>query len=210
MQKIRTMINLPVDIESVKGFLDPDEGEALYEYAIMAASKAPCFEIGAYCGKSTVYMGSGCRQVNGVLYSLDHHRGSEEHQPGEEYHDMDLMDAESGQFDSFREFRRTLKRADLEETVIPIVASSTVAARGWATPLSMVFIDGGHSFESAFGDYQLWSKHIIQGGFLVIHDLFPDPAKGGQAPFEVWKKALASALFEEVTIVKTLGVLQRI
>ncbi len=204
------MINLPVDIESVKGFLDPDEGEILYEYAAMAAPKAPCFEIGAYCGKSTIYMGSGCRQVNGVLYSLDHHRGSEEHQPGEEYHDIDLMDTESGQFDSFREFRHTLKRADLEETVIPIVAASTVAARGWATPLSMVFIDGGHSFESAFGDYQLWSKHIIRGGFLAIHDLFPDPAEGGQAPFEVWKKALASALFEEVTIVKTLGILRRI
>ncbi len=204
------MINLPVDIESVKGFLDPDEGEILYEYSAMAAPKAPCFEIGAYCGKSTVYMGSGCRQVNGVLYSLDHHRGSEEHQPGEEYHDIDLMDSESGQFDSFREFRHTLKRADLEETVIPIVAASTVAARGWATPLSMVFIDGGHSFESAFGDFQLWSKHIIQGGFLAIHDLFPDPAEGGQAPFEVWKKALATALFEEVTIVKTLGILRRI
>ena len=204
------MINLPVDIESVKGFLDPDEGEILYKYAAISASQAPCFEIGAYCGKSTVYMGSGCRQADGVLYSLDHHRGSEEHQPGEEYHDVDLMDAESGHFDSFREFRRTLKRAALEETVIPIVTTSIIAARGWVTPLSMVFIDGGHSLESALGDYRFWSRHIIQGGFLAIHDIFPDPAEGGQAPYEVWKKALASALFEEVEIVKTLGVLRRI
>jgi len=204
------MLKLPIDIESVKGFLDPGEGEILYKYAVMAAHKAPCFEIGAYCGKSTVYLGSGCRQVGGQLYSLDHHRGSEEHQPGEAYHDADLLDAKTGIFDSFREFRCTLKRADLEETVIPIVTSSTVAARGWATPLAMVFIDGGHSHASALEDYRSWAGHIIQGGFLAIHDLFPDPKEGGQAPYEIWKKALSSALFEEVEIVKTLGILRRI
>ncbi|MFH2133520.1 MAG: class I SAM-dependent methyltransferase [bacterium] len=210
MEGIRTVIKLPLDIERVKGFLDSEEGEALYKYAAMGAGKAPCFEIGAYCGKSTVYLGSGCRQAAGVLYSLDHHRGSEEHQPGEEYHDGDLMDVQTGNFDSFREFRLTLERAGLEDIVIPIVTSSAIAARGWVTPLSMVFIDGGHSFESALGDYRYWAGHIIPGGILAIHDIFPDPAKGGQAPYEVWKTALASALFEEVEIVKTLGILRRI
>lgn len=204
------MLKLPIDIESVKGFLDPDEGELLYKYAVLAARKAPCFEIGAYCGKSTVYLGSGCRQVGGQLYSLDHHRGSEEHQPGEAYHDADLFDVRTGIFDSFREFRRTLKRAALEETVIPIVTSSIIAARGWVTPLSMVFIDGGHSLESALEDYRSWAGHIIQGGFLAIHDIFTDPSEGGQAPYEIWKKALASALFEEEVIEKSLGILRRI
>lgn len=204
------MNRLPLDIDSVKGFLDPEEGEALYRYAREASLKAPCFEIGTYCGKSTVYLGTACQESNGVLYSLDHHRGSEEHQPGEEYHDADLLDPRSGYFDSFREFRRTLERAGLEQTVIPIVAPSTVAARQWATPLSLVFIDGGHSLESALGDYRSWSRHVVQGGYLAIHDIFPDPAEGGQAPYEVWKRALASALFEEVEIVKTLGILRRI
>lgn len=203
-------MKLPLDIETVKGFLDAEEGEALYSHTRQAAAKAPCFEIGAYCGKSTVYMGAACREVNGVLYSLDHHLGSEEHQPGEEYHDADLLDPVSGRFDSFREFRRTLKRADLEKTVVPIVADSQIAARGWVTPLSMVFIDGGHSLDSALGDYRSWSGHLIHGGILAIHDIFPDPAEGGQAPYEIWKKALASALFEEVEIVKTLGFLRRV
>ncbi|MBU2644752.1 class I SAM-dependent methyltransferase, partial [bacterium] len=146
----------------------------------------------------------------GVLYSLDHHRGSEEHQPGEAYHDGDLMDVQTGNFDSFREFRLTLERAGLEDIVIPIVTSSAIAARGWVTPLSMVFIDGGHSLESALGDYRCWAGHIIPRGILAIHDIFPDPAKGGQAPYEVWKTALASALFEEVEIIRTLGILRRI
>ncbi len=204
------MAQLSLDIESVKGFLDPEEGDALYQYALEASRTAPCFEIGAYCGKSTVYIGSACRESGGVLYSLDHHRGSEEHQPGEAYHDADLLDQESGVFDSFREFRRTLSRAGLEDTVVPIVASSEIAGRGWVTPLSMVFIDGGHSYESALCDYRTWSGHIIQGGFLVIHDIFPDPEEGGQAPYDIWKKALASALFEEVEIVQTLGILRRV
>ncbi len=205
-----TVIDLPFDIESVKGFLDPEEGEALYRYTLDVSRKAPCFEIGAYCGKSTVYMGTACRETGGVLYSLDHHRGSEEHQPGEEYHDEELFDLESGVFDSFREFRRTLKRADLEKNVIPIVAPSMTAAQGWATSLSMVFVDGGHSYESALGDYRSWSGHIIQGGVLAIHDIFPNPAEGGQAPYEIWKKALASTLFEDVEIVKSLGILRRV
>lgn len=204
------MIDLPIDIESVKGFLDPEEGGVLYRYAREASLKAPCFEIGAYCGKSTVYLGVACCESGGVLYSLDHHRGSEEHQPGEAYHDEELMDPDSGVFDSFREFRRTLKRAQLEETVIPIVAPSEIAARGWATPLSMVFIDGGHSYESALGDYRSWAGHLIQGGVLAIHDIFPNPEEGGQAPYEIWKKGLASAFFEEVEIAGTLGILRRL
>lgn len=204
------MVTLPLDIETVKGFLDDVEGQALYRYALASASKGPCFEIGAYCGKSTVYLGAACREAGGVLYSLDHHRGSEEHQPGEAYHDADLLDPETGDFDSFRAFRKTLSRAGLEETVVPIVCPSQVAAKAWGTALSMVFIDGGHAYESVLNDYRCWSGHIVRGGILAIHDIFPDPSEGGQAPFEIWKKALASALFEELETVRTLGFLKRV
>jgi hypothetical protein len=155
-------------------------------------------------------MGAGCKENRGVLFSIDHHRGSEEQQPGEEYFDPDLLDPETGMIDTFREFRRTVSEAGLEETVVSIVAGSEVVARHWATPLSMVFIDGGHSFESAFADYASWSSHIIAGGFLAIHDIFPDPAKGGQAPYRVYRLAVASGLFEVHPMVNTLGVLRRI
>jgi predicted O-methyltransferase YrrM len=200
---------LPIDIDSVKGFLDKTEGEALYQLALTASAFGPCLEIGSYCGKSTVYLGTACQQKKNVLFAVDHHRGSEEHQLGEEYHDPDLFDTESNKMDSFREFRKTLSQAKLEDTVVPIVAQSRLAAQSWTTPLSLVFIDGGHSMQAALDDYQCWSPHIIPGGYLAIHDVFPNPADGGRPPYEIWRKAIASGLFEEKPLIKTLGILRR-
>ncbi|WP_323813202.1 class I SAM-dependent methyltransferase [Cellvibrio sp. NN19] len=201
---------LPIDINSVKGFLDPQEGAALYEYALSVASLGPCLEIGSYCGKSTVYLGSACKKTNNVLFAVDHHRGSEEHQLGEEYHDPELYDNHFGKMDSFREFRHTLLRANLEDCVVPVVAPSTLAARHWTTPLSMVFIDGGHSMEAALNDYRCWASHVVRGGWLAIHDVFPNPADGGRPPFEIWQLAQQSGLFEALPLIKTLGLLRRV
>jgi len=204
-----TTLELPIDIESIKGFLDPVEGAALYERALAACELGPCLEIGSYCGKSTVYLGEACRAGNRTLFAVDHHRGSEEHQFGEEYHDPDIYDAGLEVVDTFRLFRDTLRRADLESIVVPLVTSSIVAARDWQTPLGMVFIDGGHSFEAAQADYDSWAEHIAPGGILAIHDLFPDPAAGGQAPITIWRQALESGLFDDLGVVRTLGVLLR-
>ncbi|MDH3641092.1 MAG: class I SAM-dependent methyltransferase [Gammaproteobacteria bacterium] len=203
-------MRLPVDIETVKGFLHPDEGQRLYELACASAALGPCLEVGSYCGKSSVYLGSACKRHDQVLFALDHHRGSEEHQLGEEYHDPDLFDAEALKMDSFREFRRTLANAELEDNVVPLVATSALAGRNWSTPLGMVFIDGGHSREAALTDYRTWAAHIVSGGILAIHDIFPDPAEGGQAPYEIYQLASASGLFEPLESSRTLGVLRRL
>jgi len=204
------MLTLPIDIESVKGFLAEDEGVALYRYAMETAVRGPCLEVGSYCGKSTVYLGLAAQHQGGIVYAVDHHRGSEEHQRGEEYHDPELYDAGNQLMDSFREFRKTLREARLEETVVPIVSPSRVASRGWSTPLGMVFIDGGHSWEAALTDYRSWAGHLVPGGILAIHDIFPDPSKGGQAPYDIWKLAKASGLFEELPMVNTLGAFRRL
>jgi predicted O-methyltransferase YrrM len=200
---------LPLDPDSVKGFLADDEGSALYRHALATAPLGPALEVGSYCGRSTVWLGAACRRAGSVLFAVDHHRGSEEHQPGEEYHDPDLLDPASGGVDSFRVFRDTLSRAGLEDTVVPVVAPSTLAARAWATPLGLVFIDGGHSEVAAQADYRAWTPHVVPGGILAIHDLFPDPADGGQAPWHIYQAALASGAFEALPTVRTLGLLRR-
>ncbi len=201
--------DLPIDINSIKGFLADDEGAALYDYALHASKLGPCFEIGSYCGKSTVYLGHACQRNNRTLFALDHHRGSEEHQLGEEYHDPDLYDSGVELMDSFRTFRTTMRAAKLDDTVVPVVSSSAVASRDWATPLGMLFIDGGHSEEAAQTDFRCWSTFIKPGGILAIHDIFPNPAEGGQAPYNIWKLAKASGLFEELPTVNTLGLFRR-
>ncbi|EIK46098.1 putative secreted protein [Cellvibrio sp. BR] len=201
---------LPIAIETVKGFLDADEGAALYAAALETARLGPCLEIGSYCGKSTVYLGQACKNFGAILYAIDHHRGSEEHQLGEEYHDPQLYDVQFEKMDTFREFRHTLARAQLEDVVVPIVAPSALAARHWATPLGMVFIDGGHSMAAALTDYRCWAPHVVRGGLLAIHDVFPDPADGGRPPFEIWQLAQQSGLFEAMPLIKTLGLLRRL
>lgn len=202
-------MNLKIDVDSIKGFLDPVEGKALYEYCESVSSLGPCLEVGSYCGKSTVYLGSACQKSGTTLFAVDHHRGSEEHQPGELYHDADLYDGDIGLLDSFKTFRTTMRLGGLEDTVVPIVAPSVVAAKNWATPLGMVFIDGGHSLEAALADYRSWSRHVVPGGILAIHDIFPDPSDGGQAPYTIYELAKASGLFEALPMVATLGLLRR-
>ena len=133
--------------------------------------------------------------------------GSEEHQLGEEYHDPDLYDNSIGLMDSFKEFRNNMRAAKLDDTVVPIVSTSQVASRQWSTPLSMVFIDGGHSLDAAMTDYRSWASHIQLGGILAIHDNFPNPDEGGQAPYTIYKLAKAAGLFEELPMVNTLGLL---
>ena len=196
-------------ISATKGFLDEDEGRWLYEIALEASRRGPCLEIGSYCGKSTVYIGAACKTRNGILFSVDHHRGSEEQQPGQQYFDPALFDPQSGRIDTFREFRKTLEKTGLEETVVPMVCRSDVAARRWTTPLSMVFIDGGHSKEATLSDYECWARHIVPDGYLLIHDIFKDPAAGGQAPYQIYNLACSSGKFDPLRLIKTLGVLQR-
>jgi predicted O-methyltransferase YrrM len=195
--------------EQIKGFLDPEEGLRLFEVAAEAASKGPCLEIGSYCGKSAIYLGQACREKGTVLFSIDHHRGSEEQQPGEAYFDPGLFEPQTWQLDTFARFRQTIRQADLEHVVVPLVCTSQTAARAWAIPLSLVFIDGGHAEETVAADYENWSSYIRPGGYLVMHDIFPDSSQGGQAPYRVYQRALASEIFTALPMTKSLGVLVR-
>ncbi len=194
----------------IKGFLSDGEAAALADAAAAACERGPILEIGSYCGKSTVCIALAMQPGGHVLYALDHHRGSEEHQPGEFFHDPDLYDATSEQVDTFGEFRRNIDRAGVSDRVIPIVAGSAQASRNWTTPLAMVFIDGGHSLDAALTDYRCWSGHLLRGGTLAIHDVFPDAFDGGQAPFAVYRLALESGLFREAGRADSLVLLEKL
>ena len=194
-------------IDKVKGFLDEREANCLYDLALKAGQEGPCLEIGSYCGKSAVYLGMACKNNSTVLFSIDHHTGSEEQQPGEEYFDPDLLDQETGRIDTLRYFRKTLFDFDLEDTVIPLIGRSATIGRVWKTPLSLIFIDGSHAYEAVLSDYDIWAEKLIKGGYLLFHDIFSDPAKGGQAPYRVYQKALASRRYEEKPMCESLGIL---
>ncbi|HSV93742.1 MAG TPA: class I SAM-dependent methyltransferase [Desulfobacterales bacterium] len=200
----------PILVQQTPGFLSIEEGEHLFRLGCAAAAIAPCLEIGSYCGRSTVCLGLACRDAGQVLIAVDHHRGSEEQQPGEEYFDPALFDPASGRVDTLRRFRETLARAGLEETVAPVVCGSALAARAWSGPLGLVFIDGGHAAQSVQADYDGWSPRLPPGGLLVFHDVYPNPADGGRAPYDVYRKALACGGFMPHSAVGSLAVLRRV
>jgi predicted O-methyltransferase YrrM len=197
--------------EDARGFMPPDEGLALYDAAVAVAVDGPLLEVGSYCGKSSVYLGAAARERGRLLFALDHHRGSEENQPGWEWHEPDLVDPAVGLMDTLPWFRRTVYEAGLESTVVAVVGQSPAVARAWATPLAFLFVDGGHGEEPARLDYELWTPHVLPGGLLAIHDVFPDPADGGRPPYEqIYLPALASGRFREVGATGSLRVLGRV
>jgi predicted O-methyltransferase YrrM len=195
--------------EAAPGFMPPAEGMALFDAAARYAPRGPVLEIGSYCGKSTIYLAAAARAAGQVVVTVDHHRGSEEHQPGWEYHDPALVDPATGRLDTLPRLRATLARAGLEDHVLVVVGRSAAVARLWATPLGMVFIDGGHTETAAVTDYESWAPLVTPGGALAIHDVFPDPADGGQAPHLIYRRALSSGAFTEVRSEGSLRLLQR-
>ncbi|MFM9441727.1 class I SAM-dependent methyltransferase [Streptomyces acidiscabies] len=195
-----------------KGFMPEDEGLALYSVAVEAGALGlPLLEVGTYCGRSAVLLAGAARRAGVVALTVDHHRGSEEQQPGWEYHDPETVDPELGLMDTLPTFRRTLHRAGLEDHVVALVGRSPQIANLWNSPLGLVFIDGGHTDEHATADYEGWSPHVAQGGLLVIHDVFPDPEDEftGQAPYRIYLRALRSGVFEELGVQGSLRVLRK-
>ncbi|MEU1655050.1 class I SAM-dependent methyltransferase [Streptomyces griseofuscus] len=198
--------------EAAKGFMPVDEGLALYAAAVEAGALGlPLLEVGTYCGRSTVLVADAARAAGVTALTVDHHRGSEEQQPGWDYHDPETVDPEVGLMDTLPTFRRTLFKAGLEEQVIALVGRSPQVAAVWGGPLGFVFIDGGHTDEHATADYEGWAPHIADGGLLAIHDVFPDPKDEftGQAPYRIYLRALASGAFTETTATGSLRVLRR-
>ncbi|MEU5347915.1 MULTISPECIES: class I SAM-dependent methyltransferase [unclassified Streptomyces] len=198
--------------EGAKGFMPVEEGLALYEAAVEAGRLGlPLLEVGTYCGRSTVLLAGAAREAGVTAVTVDHHRGSEEQQPGWDYHDPATVDPELGVMDTLPAFRRTLHRAGLEDHVVAVVGRSPQIAAFWNSPLGLVFIDGGHTDEHATGDYEGWAPHVAEGGLLLIHDVFPDPVDEftGQAPYRVYLRALESGAFTEVSATDSLRVLRR-
>jgi predicted O-methyltransferase YrrM len=197
---------------AAKGFMPEDEGMLLHRVALGQLRHGPALEVGTYCGKSAIYLGAAAREVGGpqaVVFTVDHHRGSEENQAGWEHHDPTLVDPETGLMDTLPFFRRTIARAGLEDQVVAVIGRSTTVSAHWRTPVSMLFIDGGHAEEHAQSDYTGWAHWLVRDGLLVIHDVFPDPADGGQPPYHVFLRALESGAFTEVEALGSMRVLRR-
>lgn len=197
-------------IRATKGFMPPDEGMglALSLHRCELPNLLPAVEIGSYAGLSAIYLGTIAKEQGRLLISIDHHHGSEENQPGWEHHDASLVDPVSGKMDTLYLFRRTVELAELGDSVITVAADSERFASVYPGEIAFLFIDGGHGMDQAQNDFDSWVPKIAARGFLAIHDVFPDPALGGRAPFLLHQKALAMG-FSEIMAQGSLRVMRR-
>lgn len=195
--------------KNIKGFLANDEAEALFRYCQLGSELGAALEIGSYCGKSTVLLANAVKYVGSVVFAVDHHQGSEEHQPSEEYFDQALFDERLNRVNSFPYFQKTMQLFNCEDQVIPVLTASKKLEAHWATPLGFVFVDGGHSHEASYFDCVAWSKKLVVGGVLAIHDVFENPHDGGQGPFLGMNAVLESGQFKQLEKINSLVILQR-
>tara|TARA_A100001035_G_C27782772_1_gene502668 strand:- start:958 stop:1560 length:603 start_codon:yes stop_codon:yes gene_type:complete len=193
------------EIDNLKGFMPKHEGIALTKWSEKFSSIGPIMEIGSYCGKSAIYLSKGAILNDQLVYTIDHHFGSEEHQIKEEYFDSEIFDYKNQRVNTLPLLIKNINKMQVKN-IVPIVSNSVDIASKWNAKLGMVFIDGGHSFKAANNDYVSWSTKIKKNGALVIHDIFENPDEGGQAPFEIFQKALKNN-FEVYERVDTLACL---
>ena len=195
--------------DTIKGFLAHEEGLFLYELTKKYCMKNFAVEVGSYCGKSACYIGQACKENKTYLMTIDHHRGSEEQQYGEEYFDPDEYNYEKEIVDTLPTLLKNIQKFQFEEVILPIVNSSELASKEIQNNIDLVFIDGSHTFESARKDYVSWKNKIRIGGILAIHDVYDSEVEGGQAPREIYEKAL-SENFKLLKRVNSLVALLRI
>ena len=196
-------------MKRIKGFLSKEEGKKLQEIFKKVHTLGPVLEVGTYCGKSALCFAKIAKDFDSTVFTVDHHTGSEEHQLGEEYHDKDLYDNRLHKFNTLPELLSNLIGTGLGSYIIPIVNDSVSSSKNFKKDVSVLFIDGGHSLQAAINDYDAWKDKIAIGGYLLIHDVFPNPADGGRPPFEIYNLAKKSGKFEDLGIFKTLAMLKK-
>lgn len=145
--------------KTIDGWLTKNEGLLLYLLAKRTV-KGDVVEIGSWKGKSTVFLGLGCLEAgSGKVYAVDPHKG-------------DYGQVSVNHKSTLSEFKKNIKRARLNEVIVPVIKTSKEAAEKWNKPLGLLFIDGLHDFGNSELDFRLWSPFIKEGGIIAFHDAF--------------------------------------
>ena len=193
-------------LDNLKGFMPNHEGLALTKWAEKFSYYGPALEIGTFGAKSALYIAAGSSIHDQLVYTIDHHSGSEEHQLGEEYFDPEIYDKKLGRVNTVPLMQANLQQFDESNWVVPIIANANSIAPSWRAELGLLFIDGSHTEISALNDYDNWNSKLHSNGALVIHDIYEKPEDGGQAPYLIYQKALTEGfqLYERVDTIVCL------
>jgi len=143
------------ELESLEGWLFPDEGAWLFKAARLLPPDANIVEIGSYKGRSTCCLALGCRGTRRHVFAIDSFDGG-----------PNLPKA-----NSLPQFQENLNRIGVAEFVTPIVSLSADAANAWSQPIHFLFVDGSHLYEDVMSDFRSFFPHVVTGGVVAFHDV---------------------------------------
>jgi predicted O-methyltransferase YrrM len=165
-----------LNTHQVEGWLAPDEGALLY-MAAKSCTEGAIVEIGAWKGKSTIFLAKGSKAGNNVkIHSIDPHTGASEQK------------AVDSNIWTYPEFKTNIHALNVDDIIAPIVKTSAEAAKEWDMPIELLFIDGAHEYDLVKQDFELWVPHVIKNGMVLMHDTNPDISLPG--PVRVCKEYL--------------------
>jgi predicted O-methyltransferase YrrM len=145
--------------QEVGGWLKDTEGRALFGLAKKCTGRGVIVEIGSWKGKSTIWLGRGSRLGRGVqIHAIDPHTGSPQHREA------------LGEVWTFDEFKQNIKRAKIDDLVVPHVDFSDAVARTFDEKVELIFIDGLHEYEGVKIDFDMWFPKVVDGGWIAFHD----------------------------------------
>lgn len=167
------------ELDQLVGLVSSEEGRQLYRLAYESLDGA-IVEVGSHKGKSTCYLAQGVvdraaeSEMWNTVYAVDlWTTGKNDHWNKPEI---------------YADFLRQTK--PYEPILVPLMGESVNIAKGWKTPISLLFIDANHHYAQALADYLAWSKFLIPGGTLVYDDVNKTPVQ------RVLKRITDTGLYE--------------
>ena len=151
----------------MEGHISEFEGALLHYIASQASAKGVIVEIGCWKGKSTTKLASGSIAGPKVkVYAIDHHLGSQN------------LKIKGKRKSSFPDFKSNIDYFGFKKVIIPIHKKSENAVKTFKKPISLLFIDGDHSYRAVKKDLELWFPKVIKGSTIVFHDnISPGPER---------------------------------
>ena len=161
--KISEFVQLAERFADVKGWLSPVEGYLLYRLARDGEGQGAIVEIGSWMGRSTAWLAAGSKAAG-----REHVHAVDVFDGGPMLKELEVIRKEGT---TYHHFTENLERLGLFDHVEPIVAESSAAAQGWTKgAIRLLFIDGDHRYPAVRQDFDLWSSHVVVGGFVVLDD----------------------------------------
>jgi predicted O-methyltransferase YrrM len=155
----RDEFDFAADVSPIKGWLTRAEATFLFEAAKRIDPRSTIVEIGSFKGRSTICLAKGSLAGSRPrVVAIDPHHGNPEHQ------------RQFGRVDTFDEFRQNLLSARVTHAVIALKDTSVRVAARFDRRVSLLFIDGDHSFAAVRQDLRSWLPLVDAGGVVAVHD----------------------------------------